>query len=57
LFFGVRHDLAHFKNDHTESKVLGHMTAQHLILISTSVVALEKKNKNNFIQTKEGIII
>jgi len=36
LFFGVRHDLAHFKNDHTKSKVLGHMTAQHLILISTS---------------------
>ena len=26
----------YFKNDHSKSKVLGYMTAQHLILISTS---------------------
>ena len=27
--------VAYFKNDHTKSKVQGHMTAWHLILIST----------------------
>ena len=45
--FGVRHDLAYFENDRTKSEVLGHMTTQHLVLISTSggiwgtMVALE----------------
>jgi len=35
FFWCVRHDLAYFNNDQ-QSKVLGRMTAQHLILISTS---------------------
>jgi len=48
LFFGVRHDLAHFKNDHTKSKVLGHMTAQHLILISTSDYCVQLAYKRTF---------
>ena len=34
--FGVRHDLAYFKIDHSKSKVLGHMTAEQLIHISIS---------------------
>ena len=38
----VCHDLAYFENEHSKSKVLGHMTAQHLILISTSdIIILE----------------
>ena len=34
--FGIRHNLGYFENDHSKSKVLGYMTAQHLIFISTS---------------------
>ena len=34
---GDGHDLAYFVNDQSKSKVLGHLTARHEILISTSV--------------------
>ena len=36
IFWGDGHDLAYFVNDQSKSKVLGHLTAQHVILISTS---------------------
>ena len=34
---GDGHDLAYFVNNQSKSKVLGHLTARHEILISTSV--------------------
>ena len=54
ICFGVRHDIAYFINDHSKSKVLGCMTAQHLIFILTSLVPRPPRPAFVACSTKSG---
>ena len=54
IFWGDGQDLAYFVNDQSKSKLLGHLTAQHIILISTSGVGTHLRMAGTHLKMRVG---